>query len=155
MDTQNQENKAGWSCQSQSFVLLNERGGDFLRSKGKNRKWQNKPVLFSICSLSYLPLHRRRMICHSLFFFFFWLAGWRITYTHIFALSLTHTLTHMLYTFQFGPPLCDLMNDTPISITASPLYLWLFLRLSHSSSNYRSEANLLGCIHLSQNESFS
>lgn len=73
-------------------------------------------------------------------------AGWH-NHSHTDTLPLRHPLQHSVWT-TLWLPLCDLMNDTPISITAPPLCFWLSLRLPltcSSSSNQPLEPNLVKC----------
>lgn len=55
------------STSRQLFVSLNQTGGDFLSTKGENRKWQNKRVHFSLSSLSFICPSAKEEWCATVF----------------------------------------------------------------------------------------
>ena len=122
-----------WPCQL--FVSQNQMGGDFLRTKGENRKWQNKRVLFSLSLLSFICPSTEEEWSATVF-----LSSWltqlfsqRSSLSHIYIHTHTHTLIllhhycldhtcWLLYDHPYGcyPSGCHSHVDTPSNHAGIP-----------------------------------
>lgn len=136
--TQKQGGQRGtWLCQL--FVSQIQVGGDFQRAKGQNGKWQNKRVLFSPSSCSFMCCPAEEQWSALAFCW----AGWH---------NSSHKHTADLSTLFLS--LCNLMNDTPVSIIAPPLSLllslWLFPTHTHAHTEPPQKPHLARCLHSSR-----
>lgn len=134
-----QEERAMWSWSRQLFVSLNQIGGDFLRTRGKNRKWQNKQVRFSpsfICPsaeeewsaaiflLSWLtqPLTSAHILCSTLLgphcgclCVIWWMTPPRFNYCpSSVLLAVFEAASHMFHIFE--PPSWTKCSEVPMLV---------------------------------------